>query len=572
VPLVGTLRAYRSEDFRHDAVAAAVLVALLVPAALGYAELAGLPAVTGLYATIVPLAAYALLGPSPVLVLGPDSSLAPVIAATVAVASGGDPHRAVALAGLLALISGAVLVAGGALRLGFVMDLFSNPIRIGYLNGVALTVIVSQLPKLTGFSVHSDGIFRSADRFLTGLTHGQADPVAAAIGVGTLVLILVLRRFAPRAPRLLLAVAGATVLTWSLHLSVPVVGPLPRGLPGPALGGLGLHDVNLMLLPALGIALISFADTGILARALASAANRDPEPSGEMVALGAANMASGALGGFPISASATRTPVALASGARTQVTGLLAAGMILVLGLAAPGTTAHLPSAALAAVVVTAAMSLIDWRAARHLAQVRPQEFWLLVVAFAGVAVVGVLRGIGVAVAVSLLVFVVRAWRPHTAELVRVDGRKGYHDRERHPEGRRIPGLVIARFDAPLFFANAGLFTDFVRNLVDRSPDPVRWVVIAADPVTDIDTTAADALVSLDEDLRRRGVMLAFAGLKGPVKDRLVAYGLGGRFAAPDRLHPTLGTAVTAFLAATGTRWVDWSDRPEFRPGTAKGA
>jgi high affinity sulfate transporter 1 len=559
LPLRLVLRGYRRDDFRHDAGAAAVLVTLLVPAGLGYAELAGLPAVTGLYATVAALTAYALLGPSPVLVLGPDSSLAPIIAATV-VATGGDAHRAVALAGLLAILSGVVLVAGGALRLGFVMDLFSKPIRLGYLNGVALAVIVSQLPKLAGFSVQSDGIADAVGRFATGVADGRVNIAAAVIGIGSVACILVLRRFCPRLPRLLITVMGATLVTWVFGLDVPVVGVLPGGLPGPALGGLGVDDVRGLLLPALGIALVSFADTGILSRALAARENRDPGASREMAALGVANIAAGALGGFPISGSATRTPVALASGARTQFTGLIAAAFITGLVLAAPGITSHLPSATLAAVVVTAAMLLADLPSARRLARVRPQEFGLLALAFAGVAVFGVLQGIVVAVAVSLLAFVVQAWRPHTAELVRIDGRKGYHDRERHPEGRRIPGLIIVRFDAPLFFANATLFGNLVRNLIEQSPDAVRWVVVAAEPVTDIDTTASDTLVSLDDELSRRGVTLAFAGLKGPVKDRLVSYGLGGRFGSA-RLYPTLGTAVDAFLAATGTPWVDWTDR-----------
>ena len=573
LPLFRTLRSYRRDDLRHDATAAVVVVALLIPAGLGYAQLAGLPAVTGLYATVAALAAYALVGPSPILILGPDSSLAPVIATTIAVASGGDPERAVALAGLLALLSGAVLLAGGLLRLGFVMDLLSKPIRVGYLNGVAVTVIVSQLPKLAGFSVAGDGMFRSAWRFVTGVADGRVDPAALVIGIGALVLILVLRRVAPRVPGLLVAVAAAAAVVWLAGLDrVPVVGPLPGGLPRPALGGLRAGDVGAMFLPAVGIALIAFADTGILSRALAARADRDPRANQEMAAVGVANLACGALGGFPVSGSATRTPVALASGARTQMTGLIAAVLVGGLALAAPAATSHLPQSALAAVVLVAATSLADVRGSFELARVRPGEFALMAVAFGGVAAFGVLRGIAVAIGISLLAFVAQAWRPHTAELVRVDGRKGYHDVERHPEGRRIPGLAIARFDAPLFFANAATFAGLVRSLVDRDPGEVRWVIVAADPITDVDTTAADALVSLDEELRRRSVTLVFAAMKGPVKDRLAAYGLGGRF-GPDRFYPTLGTAVSAFVEATGAPWVDWTDRsgPDRVPGERSG-
>lgn len=561
LPLGRTLRTYQRGDLRHDATAATLMVALLVPAGLGYAELSGLPAVTGLYATVAALTAYAVFGPSRLLMIGPDSSLAPVIAATIAVGSGGDPDRAVALAGLVAILSGVILVAGGALRLGFVMDLFSNPIRLGYLQGIAVTVIVGQLPKLAGFSVDGGGIVDSARRFVDGLLGGRADPAAAAIGAGALVTIVALHRFTPRLPRLFIAVGGATLAVWLFGLDdLPTVGRLPSGLPAPSLGGVGLHDALTLLLPAAGIALIAFTDTGILSRALAARANQDPHPNGEMAALGAANIAAGALGGFPVSGSSTRTPVALASGARSQVMGLLAAAMVVGVAAAAPGLTVHLPSAALAAVVITAAASFIDVPGTVRLARVRPQEFALLVAAFAGVAVFGVLWGIVVAVAASFLAFVLRAWRPHTAELVRVYGRKGYHDVERHPEGRRIPGLAIARFDAPLFFANAPYFRSFVHSLVKTEPTPVGWVVMASEAITDIDTTAADTLVTLDDELRRRGVTLVFAGLKGPVKDRLSAYGLGDRFGS-DRFYPTLGTAVNAFLEATGTEWVDWTEK-----------
>jgi MFS superfamily sulfate permease-like transporter len=344
------------------------------------------------------------------------------------------------------------------------------------------------------------------------------------------------------------------------NLDLPVIGSLPGGLPSPALGGLTWGDVTALLPAAAGIAIVTFADTGVLTHILAAIDGEQPRDSREMVALGTANLAVGALGGFPVSGSASRTPVARASGARTRLTGVFAALAVAALVLAAPGLTRQLPSAALAAVVVTAALSLADPAGVARLRRVRPTEFALALVAFVGVAVLGVLWGIGVAVGLSLMEFVLHAWRPYMAELGRVDDRKGYHDLDRHPEGRRVPGLVIARFDAPLFFANAPVFTAFVRRLVDGAQEPVRWVVVAAEPVTDIDATAAEALEALDDELRHRGVRLVFAELKGPVKDRLGAYGLSDRF-DPERFYPTLGTAVSSYLEATGTAWVDWTDR-----------
>lgn len=554
----------RWSDVGHDVLAAAVVTTLLIPAGMGYAEAAGLPAVTGLHATIVALLVYAAVGPSRTLILGPDSSLAPIIAAAVVPLAAGDPNRATALAGLLALLSGALLLAGGLLRLGFIMDLLSKPIRLGYLNGVALTILVGQAPKLFGFSTDGDALFGRARDFLAGVGDGRVDPAAATIGLTALAAIVVVRRYAPRIPVFLLTMAGATLAVAWFDLRVPAVGSLPGGLPAPALGTLGWADAVTLLPAAAGIAIVAFADTGVLSHALAAVDGDDPRDSREMAALGASNMAAGALGGFPVSGSASRTPVARASGARTRLTGVFAAAAVGVLVLVAPSATRQLPSSALAAVVVAAALSLADPAQIGRLRRVRPREFALALVAFAGVAVLGVLRGIAVAVALSLMEFVTHAWRPYMAELGRVDGRKGYHDLARHPDGRRIPGLVIARFDAPLFFANSSVFAAFIRRLVDGAPEPVRWVVLAAEPVTDVDATAAEALVALDTELGQRGVRLVFAELKGPVKDGLAAYGLSGRF-GPDRFYPTLGTAVSGYLETTGTAWVDWTERRDQR-------
>jgi high affinity sulfate transporter 1 len=557
---------YGRVDLRHDVVAGLFLTALLLPAGMGYATASALPPETGLYATIAALAAYALVGPSRVLVLGPDSSLAPLIAAAIVplAASGaaGSDGRRVALAGLLALLVGAFLVVGGLVRLGFVSDLLSKPIRIGYLNGVALVVIVGQLPALLGFGAATgEELGTEVDTLLTGIDDGLVEPAAAAIGAVALAVILGLRRLAPRVPGLPIVVGAAIVAAWALDLDVPVVGALPRGLPGPAWGSLRWGDVASLAAPALGVALVAFADTGVLSRAFAAHRGEAIDSNREMAALGAANLACGVSGGFPVSASLSRTPVAAEVGARTQVTGIVGALAVALVVAVAPGFTRYLPSSVLAAVVITAVLSVADVAGTMRLARINYVDCALSVTAFAAVAVFGVLRGIAAAVGLSLLAFVAKAWRPHTAELVRVEQRKGYHDRVRHPEGRRIPGLVVMRFDAPLFFANAELFAGWVRHTVDAGPPPVHWVAIAAEPITDIDTTAADALERLDDELAARGIRLVFAELKGPVKDRLRRYGLDGRF-GPDRFYPTIGTTVSAYLEATGTPWADWTDQP----------
>jgi high affinity sulfate transporter 1 len=556
---------YGRADLGRDAAAGLMLSALLVPAGMGYATAAALPPETGLYASVAALVAYAVVGPSRVLVLGPDSSLAPLIAAAIvplAVVGGAGEERRVALAGLLALLVGLVLVVGGLLRLGFVSELLSKPIRIGYLNGVALVVIVGQLPALLGFSVDGDGLVSEARALLDGIADGQVQAAAASIGIAALAVILVLRRLAPRAPGLLVAMAGAIAALWAFDpVGVPVVGVLPSGLPAPALGTLTWGDVGSLAGPALGVALVAFADTGVLSRAFAARTGDEVDPNREMGALGAANLACGVAGGFPVSASSSRTPVAQAVGARTQLTGVVGAAAVALVVAVAPGFTRHLPTSALAAVVIAAVLSVADVRGTVRLLRMNPTECALSLSAFAGVAMLGVLRGIAVAVVLSLLAFVAKAWRPYMAELVRVERRKGYHDRGRHPEGRRVPGLVIVRFDAPLFFANAELFADFVRRSVDAAPPPIRWVAIAAEPITDVDTTAADVLERLDDELAARGIRLVFAELKGPVKDRLRRYGLGARFGS-ERFYPTVGTVVSGYLASTGTSWTDWTDSP----------
>jgi high affinity sulfate transporter 1 len=549
-PGVGVARRYERAWLRSDLVAGASLVAVAIPAGMAYASAAGLPPVTGLYATIVPLLVYALVGPTRVLVLGPDSSLAPMIGAAVLPLALGDPDRAVALAGLLAVLMGLMLIGGRVLRLGFLTGLLSMPIRVGYMNGIALVVIAGQVPKLLGISVPTGSVWEHLGQTVSAVTDGEVIAPAAAIGVGSLAVIVTARALGAAARGVVLAVVGATVLTAALGLAdqIPVVGALPSGLPAPALAGLTPGDALALLGPAAGIALITFADTAVLSRALGGSRGETVDGSQEMVALGAANLATGLLGGFPVSGSASRTPVAVQAGARTQLTGVVAALLLVAFMLAVPGVSAYLPSATLAAVVIAAASSFVDVRTLVRLVRMSPSDAALLVAAFLGVAFVGVLQGILVAVALSLAVFVRRAWEPYRAELGSVEGVPGFHDLSRHPEGERVPGLVIARFDAPLFFANGDVFDTWVRTLVADAPGPVRRVIIAAEPITGLDTSALDELVELDDHLAALGVDLVFAEMKGPVKDRLVRFGVGSRF-GPDHFYPTVHSAVRAYRA-----------------------
>ncbi|KRE31490.1 transporter [Agromyces sp. Soil535] len=563
---VETALHYQRADLLPDLRAGLVVTALLIPAGMGYAQVAGLPPQSGLYATIVPLLAYALLGPSRILVLGPDSALAPIIAAAILPLALGDDARAIALAGLLAIMVGAILLLGGVLRLGFVTDLLSKPIRVGYLNAVALIVIISQVPKLLGFSIESGSPFGDVVAIVEGIAAGEVQPLAVAFGVVSLAVILVLTWLRSPVPGVLVAVVGATALTAILGLAdvLPVVGALPQGLPAPALGGLEWADVAALALPAAGIALVAFTDTAVLSRTLAARRGETVSGSQEMAAIGAANVATGFLGGFPISASASRTPVAEQAGARTQLTGVVGAVLILAFMLLVPGLTGFLPSATLAAVVIAAAARLIDVHGFRRLVRMDRVDAFLSLASFLGVLVFGVLAGIAVAIGLSLLAFVNQAWRPYRAELGRVKGLRGYHDLSRYPDGERIPGLVIVRFDAPLFFANGGIFEDFVRSRVKAAGPGIRTVILAAEPITDIDTTAIDELVELDDWLASRDIRLVLAEMKDPVVDVLRDYGLTKRF-TPDRFAPTVGAAVddvTGRLRGDieGTKWEEEPD------------
>lgn len=548
VPGIAAAREYRREWLRHDVAAGLALSALLIPAGMGYAQAAGLPAYTGLYATVVPMLVYALFGSSRVLVVGPDSALAPLIAAAVIpLAAGGDPERAVALAGVLSVMVGAILLLGGLARLGFVADLLSDPIRIGFLNAIAIIVIVGQLPLILGTSADEYGVLPELADIIDDVFEDGVPLAAFLVGVATVMITVGLRFAGPKVPGVLVAVVGATVVTWlfSLDEKMATVGALPSGLPAPSFGSVGWHDVPELFGPAVAIAVIAFADTAVLARSFAFRRGELVDGTSEMRALGAVNIAAGVTGGFAVCGSGSRTPVVEEAGARTRFAGVVGAITVAAFVLFVPGPTEYLPQAALGAVVVVAASSLVDVRSLRRLWSVSKVEFGLSVAAFVGVAFAGVLQGVLVAIALSLMAVVVRAWQPHRAELVELPDVAGYHDIERHPEGHRIPGLLLVRFDAPLFFANGALLTRFVREHVDESAIPVEWVIVAAEPITDLDTTAVEELLRLDGYLERRGIRLGFAAMKGPVKDRLRRMA-PGRF-EESRFHPTVRTAVVAF-------------------------
>jgi high affinity sulfate transporter 1 len=564
---------YRRAWLPRDVIAGIVLSTLLVPQGMAYAELAGLPPITGLYTSILCLLGYAVFGPSRILVLGPDSSLGPMIAATILPLAGadGDPKRAIALASMLAIIVGAIMTVAAVAKLGFIADLISKPTMIGYMNGLALTILVGQLPKLFGFKVEADGFLGELTGFIKGLAHGEAVAAAAAVGIAGIAVILVLQRWLPKVPAVLimvvLAIASTTVFSLADH-GVSLVGVLPKGFPPLTIPDVHVADLWPLFGGALGIVVVSLADTISTASAFAARTGQEIDGNGEMIGIGAANLAAGLFQGFPVSTSGSRTAVAERAGAKTQLTGVTGAAVIIVMIVLVPGLFRNLPNPALAAVVITASLSLADIPGTVRLWRQRKVEFSLSIAAFLGVALLGVLPGIAIAVALSILNVFRRAWWPYDTELGRVEGLEGYHDVHTYPEAQHLPGLVIYRFDGPLFFANATTFRDEIRRMARADPPPT-WILIAAEPVTDVDTTAADMLEDLDEALNAQGTSLVFAELKDPVRRKIERYGLT-RTIDPRHFFPTTDAALAAYRKQTGAEWTAVSEATDelTEPGT----
>ncbi|WP_250519142.1 sulfate permease [Caballeronia sp. ATUFL_M1_KS5A] len=552
LPGVSTLRSYRAGWLKNDIVAGLVLTTMLVPVGVAYAEASGVPGVCGLYATIVPLFAYAIFGPSRILVLGPDSALAAPVLAVVVVSASGDPSRAIAVAGMMAIVSGLVCVVFGLLKLGFVTELLSKPIRYGYMNGIALTVLISQLPKLFAISLEDQGPLRDMVNLVKAIAAGKSNWYSFAVGAGSLVLILLLRRF-DKVPGILIAVVLATLCVSVFQLDragVKVLGTIPQGLPAFSLPWASGVDIVRIVLGGCAVALISFADTSVLSRTFAARANMRVDPNQEMIGLGVANLATGLFQGFPISSSSSRTPVAEAAGARTQVTGIVGAAAVAAVLLAGPNLLRHLPNSALAAVVIAAAIGLFEFADLKRIYRIQQWEFWLSVCCFVGVAVFGAIAGICIAVVIAVIEFLWDGWRPHFAILGRVPGLRGYHDMKRYPHAAQVPGLLLFRWDAPLFFANAELFQQRVIEAAAQAATPVRRVVVTAEPVTSVDVTSADMLRELHRTLHERGIELHFAEMKDPVRDKLRRFELASIF-PNESFHPTIGSAIDAWIEVT---------------------
>lgn len=545
VPGLAAARTYEKRWLRSDLVAGLVLAAILIPQGMAYAELAGLPSVTGLYTTVACLVGYAIFGPSRVLVLGPDSSVSPLIfAAITPLLVVDDPTSAIVLAGMLAVIVGLVEIGMGLGKLGFIADLLSSEVQVGYMNGLAITIIVGQLPKLFGFSVDADTFWDDLTQFVEHFDERVTE--AAAIGIVALAILVVMPRLTTKIPAVLVAVVGATVVSAVLGLAddgVKTVGVLPAGVPAPSVPFTQVADVIPLFVASIGITLVSITDTIATSSAFAARRGDEVKPNQEMVGIGASNIFAGCFGGFAISTSSSRTAVAEQSGAKSQLTGLIGAAVVLAMLLFLNGLLAPLPQSALAAVVIAAALSLLDLASLRRYLQVRRSAFVLSMVAAIGVILLGVLQGIVLAILLAVLLFFRRSWWPHGAVLGHVDELGGWHDVATNDGAVERDGIVVYRWEAALFFANAGAFRDQIRTLArTRSP---RWIVVQCEAITDIDVTAAGLLEQLDRELNDEGIHLAFVEMRRRLQDLVLRYGL---FETLDRDHfyPSIEAALRA--------------------------
>ncbi len=559
-PGMAWIRAYQRADLRPDLIAGVTLAAVILPVAMAYGQLAGLPPIAGVYASLLPLVAYALFGSSRLLIIGPDVSTAALVAAAILPLAHGSPTHAMALAAGLALMVGAFSLAASVARLGFIADFLSKPILLGYINGLALSVIASQLGKVFGVQITSGDFFRQIPELVMALP--QTNLPSLAIGAGTLATIVILRRVAPRVPRPLLAVAGATLLTVVFQLEalgVATVGHILPGLPALGFPAASFGELVSMVPDALGITLLAFSGTILNARAFAVRRDHVVDAGRELVGLGAGNIAAGLTQGFPVSGSGTRTAVCETAGGRTQLAGVLAAVTLGLILLFLAGPLSHLPAAALGGALIAVILPLLDLAAFRHLYDLRRPEFAVALVTLLGVLTVGLLPGLAVAVALSFLLVLARAVRPHDAVLGRTLGLDGYHDIEDYPESEREPGLLIYRFDGPLFFANASYFKSRVIELAAAQTQPLRWFILDAEAITDMDLTALETLEEVRRYLAARGVVVAIARAKSSIRERLERAGLADAIGL-DHMYPSIRTAVAGYARAMGE--ADGEDEP----------
>ena len=553
VPGLGVLRHYDRSWLRGDVLAGVTVAAYMVPQSMAYAEVAGLPAVVGLWALVAPLLVYAVFGSSRQLSVGPESTSALMTALAISslagVASVHDASLATraALGAILALTTGAVCLVAYVARLGFVAGLLSRPVLIGYLAGVAVLMIVSQLGKVTGLQISGERLWDELGSLLAQLD--EVNLPTFLLATASVLALFIAKRFAPKLPGPLLVMLAAAALAHFAGLraqGVRVVGEVPSGLPGVVIPDFTGVDWTKLLPAALGIAVVGFSDNALIGRAFAARRREQVDMNQELLALGLCNISAGLTQGFPVSSSGSRAVLGDSMGSRTQLYSLVALGCLLATMFVLGPVLAAFPEATLGAVVIYAAVQLIDVHEFRRLARFRLAELVLALATTLAVVLSNVLIGIAIAVVLSLLDLVRRIANPGAAVLGYVPGLAGMHDITDFPQGEQVPGLVVFRYDSPLFFANAENFRRRALAAVDEAPGEIHWFLLNVEANTQLDLTAIDALEEVRRALEARGVVVALARVKQDTRDELARAGFLERLNG--RAYPTLPTAVEAYV------------------------
>ena len=546
-PGLTQFRYYKRTWLRGDVLAGLTVAAYLIPQVMAYGSLAGLPPVAGLWAALGPLVLYAVFGSSRQLSVGPESTTALMTAVVLTPMVVGDAGRYTALAAAVAILVGAACFLAGIARLGFLANLLSRPVLVGYMTGIAIVMVVSQLEKLTGIPVGGEEFIDQIRSFTAGVA--QAHWPTITLSAAVLVALLAMDRWLPRTPGPLIAVLAATAAVWLFSLDsngIAVVGQIPSGFPKPGMPDISMHDLASLVIPACGIAIVAFSDNILTARTFAARRGEDLDANAELRALGLCNAAAGVAQGFPVSSSGSRTALGDAAGGRTQLFSLIMLAMVVAVMLFGRDVLASFPKAALGALIVYAATRLVDVQAFRRLARFRRSEFFLACLTTASVLVFGLLYGVLVAVGLSILDLLRRVARAHDSVLGFVPGLAGMHDIDDYPEAEPVPGLLVYRYDAPLCFANAEDFRKRALRAVHMNPAPVEWFVLNAEANVEVDLTALDALDDLRAELTSRGIVFAMARVKQDLLSALQAAGLLEKI-GEDRIFMTLPTAVEAF-------------------------
>jgi high affinity sulfate transporter 1 len=551
LPGLAALRRYDLSWFRYDLVAGVSVAAVAVPIAIAYSQLAGVPPAHGLYASILPLVAYAFFGSSRQLIMAPDAATCSIVAATVMPLAGQDSARYVSLAMALALMSGAFCIAAGLGRLGFLTNFLSRPILTGYLNGIALSIITGQLGRLFGLSLAPAGFFRLIAEFIKKV--GQTHVTTLIVGVTVFAILRVLKRLSPKVPAPLVAVAIGIAAARIFDLGgrgVALLGAIPAGLPPLAVPTVSETDLLPLAFGAVGLALISFNSAMVTARSFAVKNRYEIDSNQEFIALGFADIGAGLLQGFAVSGADSRTAVNDSVGGKTQVTGLVTAAVLVLVLLFFTVPLALLPIAALSAILVNSALGLFDLKSLTRLSRVHPQEFIVAIITLLGVITVGVLPGVVVAVGVAIVQLLAKASHPHDALLGRMPDGNFFANVATHPEAETVPEVVIYRFDAALLFFNADHFKTRVRAVVAEAPTKPQFVVLDAETMSLIDTTGAASLVELSEELADRGIMVSIAAAKAPVRQILDRTGASEEIGT-ERMYPSVAAAVESLLPSS---------------------